>query len=380
MKLCSKLRKAGALALALTFVCGGAFAAERAVMQSPAKNAAYVVALPGMVNNLEMTSFLGTTHTASDGIVIRQSRIENGKIIIPPGGLYVTSRSGNWEPFRGKPFTIAGKEYVVINHNYERSVVKNVTFKLNQIIPLDMNKTRGMELTKIEAKPYDMPGQGSATFKLVKSTGNYYGTEIPAYVGDMITNIAAKNLAAGPGEPEGITPITAKNKLGEHIYANSFGSVGRTYVVLESITADEVKVKEMATDNSTNLYASSSAPQVREAGKGDSIALGAVTVDILDIGKDTLKIRMTDSSGSIEKVLGPYNEKNMKWVPMSPPACDLFWVLSKNGKAALHLNVFKDGGPFGSGKASLVLYNDVLDIRNSSVWAADPRYLATAET
>lgn len=120
----------GALTLAVALPCV-VFGSERVTMQSPAKDAAYVSLLPGMVNNHKLKSYLGTAHTANDGIVIRQSYIKDGKIVIPPGGLYVTSRSGNWEPFAGKPLTIAGKEYVAINNISERTVIRNVTFKKN---------------------------------------------------------------------------------------------------------------------------------------------------------------------------------------------------------------------------------------------------------
>lgn len=376
----SKLSKVCMFMLALTFICGNAVAAERVVMTSPAKNAAYVVALPGMVNNLEATSFLGSTHTINDGIVIRQSRIENGKIIIPPGGLYVTSRSGNWLPFKGNPFSIAGREYVAINHYSERVVIRNVTFKKNDIIPLDQNKTRGMELTTLDYLSFGLPGQAELVFKLVKTTGNYYGTNLLAFSGDLITDIGENKLNKGTKDPEGFTMITEKSKLGEKIYASNFGSVGRTYVVVESVTPEEVKVREMATDNSANLYATAAKPVVKELAKGESFNIGEAKLEVLDLTKDSIKVKLTDASGSVEKVLGPYNEKSMKWVPMSSPASEPFWILSKNGKVAAHLNVFKEDGPFGGGKASLVGYSGVISITNSSVWEADPRFIATVET
>lgn len=369
----------GAFALAIALPCI-VFAAERATMQVPAKDAAYVSLLPGMVNNHKLKSYLGTAHTANDGIVIRKSYIKDGKIVIPPGGLYVTSRSGNWEPFAGKPLTIAGKEYVAINNISERTVIRNVVFKKNQVIPIDKNRTRGFELTSIDPLPYYLPGQGMATFKLLKATGNYYGAEFPAYAGNMITNVAGNDLSKGTNENEGITLPTAENGLGETLYASNFSGVGRSYVVVESIDPDTVKVLELASDNSVCLYVSPDKPQVKEVAKGDSFSIAGVSIDVLDVTSDSARIRLKDKQGSIEKTLGPYSRESMKWVPLSTPACEPFWGLSKGEEVAVHMNVFKDGGPISSGRVSLVAYSGVMGLRNSSVWAPDPRFLAIPET
>ena len=52
----------GALTLAVALPCV-VFGSERVTMQSPAKDAAYVSLLPGMVNNHKLKSYLGTAHT-----------------------------------------------------------------------------------------------------------------------------------------------------------------------------------------------------------------------------------------------------------------------------------------------------------------------------
>ena len=91
----------GAFTLAVALPCA-VFGSERVTMQSPAKDAAYVSLLPGMVNNHKLKSYLGTAHTANDGIVIRQSYIKDGKIIIPPGGLLCDEPFGKLRAVRGQ--------------------------------------------------------------------------------------------------------------------------------------------------------------------------------------------------------------------------------------------------------------------------------------
>lgn len=62
-------------------------------------------------------------------MVIRKSTIKDGKIIIPPSGLYITVRSTNWHPFDNEPLTLAGKTYHAITDRYVRDVIRNVTMK-----------------------------------------------------------------------------------------------------------------------------------------------------------------------------------------------------------------------------------------------------------
>ena len=55
-----------------------------AVMQSPARDGAYVLELPGLVNSEKHTTISGMKKTIDDGIVIRKSRIKSdGTIVIP---------------------------------------------------------------------------------------------------------------------------------------------------------------------------------------------------------------------------------------------------------------------------------------------------------
>ncbi|MEG2172992.1 MAG: hypothetical protein RRY29_07000 [Desulfovibrionaceae bacterium] len=258
---CSLLRITGKAVLAtmLTLtVCSTAQATAQGpvVMTSPAKDAAVLAKMPGLVNNKKEKTLSGLSRTINDGVVIRQSSIKDGKIIIPAGGLYTTARSENWHPFDAEPITIAGKMFYVITDQYTRDVVRNVSFKKNQIIPLNANKTRGMQLSMIEADTYGIEGAGSATFKLVKTTGNYYGMTFPVYAGPLMTNIAKGGLAQQSKDPLGHTTPTAKNKLSEMIYASNVASVGRTHIIVDSISADGVKVREIATDSCSAVFIS----------------------------------------------------------------------------------------------------------------------------
>lgn len=367
-------------ALMLALSCGMADAAERVAMASPAKDAAMVPVLRGMVNNLKAKTFMDEARTANDGIVIRQSRIENGKIIIPAGGLYVTSRSGNWEPFRGDVLTIAGKEYYSVMDRYERNIVRNITAKVGQLIPINDQKTRGFQITGVSDNSLGMTGAGNATFMLVKATGNFYGSSFPVYAGNLLTNIATSNMDRMTTEPEGTTVPTAENKLDRHAYGSNFFSVGRTHVIIDpaNINKDAIKVLELGTDSCTDLWVSPNQPVVGEYAKGGNFTIGSTKVEITALGQNSATVKVTDGKGSVEKELGPY-AKN-EWEPMSMSGREPFWMLSSDGKTAVMLHVRKDGGPFAAGKVSLVAFNDLVHIQNSSVWEADNRFVAIPET
>ena len=176
-------------------------APDRVVMQSPAKDAAVLAKMQGLVNNRKAKTLSGLSRTINDGVVIRKSTIKDGKIIIPPSGLYITVRSTNWHPFDNEPLTLAGKTYHAITDRYVRDVIRNVTMKKGQVLPSNANKSRGWELSSVENDTYGIEGGNSAVFKIVKTTGNYYGSQFPVYAGAQISNAADGSLVKGSKDP-----------------------------------------------------------------------------------------------------------------------------------------------------------------------------------
>ena len=112
------------LAVAMSGVAMAGDAPDRVVMQSPAKDAAVLAKMQGLVNNRKAKTLSGLSRTINDGVVIRKSTIKDGKIIIPPSGLYITVRSTNWHPFDNEPLTLAGKTYHAITDRYVRDVIR----------------------------------------------------------------------------------------------------------------------------------------------------------------------------------------------------------------------------------------------------------------
>lgn len=330
------------LAVAMSGVAMAGDAPDRVVMQSPAKDAAVLAKMQGLVNNRKAKTLSGLSRTINDGVVIRKSTITD---------------------------------------RYVRDVIRNVTMKKGQVIPSNANKSRGWELSSVENDTYGIEGGNSAVFKIVKTTGNYYGSQFPVYAGAQISNAAADgSLVKGSKDPEGHTVPTAENGLSEMIYGSNIATVGRTHVIIDAIEGDSVKVRELATDSCSAIFVSPNEPVVASYGKGDAFTIGDAKIEVTDVAANAATVKLTDKSGTVTKVLGPLTPENTRMLLMSVVDRDRLWTLSKDGKVAVHLNIRQSDKPIADGKVSLVAYNDVVEVNDGSVWPTDTRFLARPET
>ena len=386
----STLKTVGKLSLALLLaaslngvaLAGVAPVEGSAAMKSPANNAAVVAKLIGLVNNRVEKTALGTVRTINDGVVIRQSYIKDGKIIIPSEGLYTTSRSSNWYPFDNEPITFAGKTYRVIVDRYVRDVVRDVVMKEGDVITSNADKSRGWQLMYVEGwSTYGLADGKEANFKIVKTTGNYYGAAFPVHVGSSITNDASDgSLVKGSKQPAGHTVPDEVNNLSRFDYGNNVATVGRSYVVVDKIDEkNNVYVREFGTDSCTDLYVSTSEPTYGSYACGSTFMVGDAKVSVKNVGKDSVNVTITEKSGAVTTKKLYIESKNSKWLMQSMVERDKCYVVSKDGKTLVHLNI-RPGNPFKEGKVALVAYTDVNLVQNGSDWFTDTRFLARPET
>ncbi|HIV65357.1 MAG TPA: hypothetical protein H9991_03765 [Candidatus Mailhella excrementigallinarum] len=378
-------KKVPALAICLLMACGvEAWGASRpAVMQSPAKDGAYVLELPGLVNGEKHVTISGAEKTIYDGIVLRKTRIKmDGTIVIPPAGIYTTVRCGNWKPFDNEKIYVGPTPFYYINQRSARTVLQNQVFQLGEVKPMNPNKTRGWELSGISTNTYMMPGAFGATFKLVKTTGNYYGSTFEVETGPAVTNDGAngKALAAESYQKPGFYSITESDSADSGILSTSVAAGGRSYVIVDEITPETVKVREMGTDTCTDAWISPAEPLIASYAKGDKFTIGNASVEVTNVTADSVSIRLTEDGRSVDKTFGPYNDKTRARLFMSEKTRDMFWILSPSGKEIVFLNVNSPSGPIADGKASLVAYKDVIDVQDGTEWPLDTRFVARPET
>lgn len=378
-------KKVPALAICLLMACGvEAWGASRpAVMQSPAKDGAYVLELPGLVNGEKHVTISGAEKTIYDGIVLRKTRIKmDGTIVIPPAGIYTTVRCGNWKPFDNEKIYVGPTPFYYINQRSARTVLQNQVFQLGEVKPMNPNRTRGWELSGISTNTYMMPGAFGATFKLVKTTGNYYGSTFEVETGPAVTNDGAngKALAAESYQKPGFYSITESDSADSGILSTSVAAGGRSYVIVDEITPETVKVREMGTDTCTDAWISPAEPLIASYAKGDKFTIGNASVEVTNVTADSVSIRLTEDGRSVDKTFGPYNDKTRARLFMSEKTRDMFWILSPSGKEIVFLNVNSPSGPIADGKASLVAYKDVIDVQDGTEWPLDTRFVARPET
>lgn len=363
--------------------CAGVAPAEgSAAMKAPASNAAVVAKLIGMVNNRRAKTMTGLVRTINDGIVIRQSYIKDGKIIIPPEGLYSTARSSNWYPFDNEPITMAGLPYRVIVDRYVRDVQRNVTMKVGDVITSNEDKSRGWTLASVEGwTTYGLADGKEAVFKILKTTGNFYGSSFPVKVGTSIGNDAASGaMVQGTSQPEGHTEPNETNNLSRFDYGHNVFSVGRSYVIVDRIDADNtVHVREFGTDSCTDIYMSSSEPVKGTYANGDTFTVGGATVGVFNITAGSCDVIITAADGTVTTKKLFVDEKNAHWLMQSMVERDKCYVVSEDGSILVHLDI-RPGLPFQDGKVNLVAYSDVIDITNGAPWGPDPRFLTRPET
>ena len=91
-------------------------------------NPIYVPGLPGLPQGKLMTDDYGNKKPKYDGIIIRQSRVENGQVIIPPGGLVYLEDTWRGEvALVGEQLAYLGKEPIYIDYDMSIVVKKDVT-------------------------------------------------------------------------------------------------------------------------------------------------------------------------------------------------------------------------------------------------------------
>ena len=91
-------------------------------------NPAYVPGLPGLLENSLVTDDFGRKPPKFDAVFIRKSRVENGEVVIPAGGLaYHEDTWGGEVALRGEQIPVLGKLSTYVDYDMTIVVKENVT-------------------------------------------------------------------------------------------------------------------------------------------------------------------------------------------------------------------------------------------------------------
>ena len=98
-------------------------------------NPAYVAGLPGLPQARIVADDYGVKRPKFDGVFIRKSRVENGQVVIPPGGLvYLEDTWGGEVALRGEPLPVLGRTPTYIDYDMSIVVKENVTIPAGQSV------------------------------------------------------------------------------------------------------------------------------------------------------------------------------------------------------------------------------------------------------
>lgn len=360
----------------------GAQGAESALCEAPARSAAIIARVPGF-KSYDLDLYIGK-RTINEGVVIRKSHIDKGKIIIPPEGLYYSSRLGSIGTMTGLDVVMLGKRQPVVNEEYEYIIVKNRKLKLGESLKLHEDGSRLLQFTASKGHPYGNAAN-SATVRIMKASGNYYGTNFTVAISPTLKDFSSGKYNDGLGLPEGRYPLPAdKTSPLQHntYFTSSTYPSGQSYLIAEKPGMDEISIKEFGTPSLTRIWLSS-APRISGAyAPGDSAAAGGARVDVLAVSPSAVSLRLTEENGSVtEKTFRGLDDSSvLDYLPSSAHDRAKWQINSPDGKISVQLAMLRPGGVVQNGRVFLDIYTDIYEIGNPQEWPSDPRFLARPDT
>ncbi|GAB6174308.1 hypothetical protein JCM15765_37860 [Paradesulfitobacterium aromaticivorans] len=352
-------------------------ASDRVLLKAPAKDAAFVASFEGF-KDAKVNSLTGRSLSLNEGLIIRQSKIENGKIIIPPSGLYYTTRTPLAKVLQGDKVLILGKEYTLVENGTRIDVVKDVYVKNGESTPIG-DGTKRLELSSIsvDGNGFDAP---KATFQILKPSGNYYGEDFPVEDDAKLSDITKGTLNQGTKKVQGSYQPGEKGENWQiEYYGSSVATSGQSYLVADNVTAEGAHVKEFATGAIDWMLLSDKPAVEMLLAKGEKATLGDYTVTVMDLTSNSATVELTSKDGKVtKKSLGPLTNESFKYLPADPIVRNTLSVRSEKEDVQVQLDAFRK--PFHDGKVALVGYTNLLKLKNPGTWPSDNRFIVRPDT
>jgi hypothetical protein len=352
---------------------------DRVLMESPAKDAAVVLKFEG-IKDVKTDSYIRKINL-NEGLVIRKSRIENGKIIIPPSGLYYTTRTPKSGVLQGDKVLLLGKLYHFVDQGTRLDVIADVEVEKGGSVPFG-DGTKVLELSKLAmgANGFVVP---NATFKILKQSGNYYGVAFPCETSKKFIDITKGSLANGTGRKTGsYMPGKDGQNFQVEYYGTPVAKSGQTYLVVDEVSAKGAKIKEFGTGALDWLLLTEKDPVEALLGPGEKITVGDYTLEILAVTGNSAKVKLTNTKTNAEmtRELGPVTQELLTYMPVDEVGRQKLLFRPDANDIQVQLNIYKEGGPFEDGKARLAVYYDLMKLENPMKWAGDERFIFRPDT
>ena len=355
-----------AVGLLLFLILAGPARAEAPVLRTaPAQDCAVVTSMPGFPRMQASSLVEKEILMEGEGVVIRQSAVKDGKIVIPPAGLYYTVRTdyatlGFWRwPLANYPVLLLGKKYYLAATSHNYGVKRDFVVKKGEAIPYGLAMS-ALEFSQNETSWGPDSLYRAATFRVLKPSGNYFGASWAVTAGGPFAR-KAKDAVAGAQRPDDI-----------FFQENPLTSTGTSYLILKDVDRKQATVAEWAFSEVRTVDLADQAV-ASDVAIGETMQVGQYRARVVSIDQalKTAQVALVDGSGATvaEKVLGPLTDKVLALLPSNDR--DLESLLLKRDNVEVGLAAYNN--PFGeTGKVKLVGYVGTLQTTMGGVWKRIP--------
>lgn len=354
---------------------------NRVLQKSPKEDAAIVNSLEGF-GTFQNESLTGK-YSMQEGLVIRESTVADGKVHIPPSGLYYTIRYSNYNtnPFGENVLYLLGKKYHWVDFGFKLDVLTDAKYeKVGDKVPFG-DGSKSLELTGLSV---NSPGFNApvATYSILKPSGNYYGSTFSVATDPKVMDATTGVLSDGSGRTTGTYVAGPDGKSWtQEYYSTSVAAGGATYLVGDEITKDQQIVKEFRTGAVDFLLFTEKDPIKMALAADEKSTLGDWEVQVVNIGENTATVKMlnTKTNEEIEKELGPLTDETTSRIPADQVQRSQFILRPESNDVQVILDIMND--PFAeAGKVKLVGFEDVIEMGNGVLFSEDDRFIYRPDT
>ncbi|MFH1058060.1 MAG: hypothetical protein V1797_05170 [Pseudomonadota bacterium] len=354
--------------------------APRALMVPPAKDCAVVADFSGF-KNVKTDSYLRKTEL-NEGLVIRGSKVENGKVIIPASGLYYTTRTPKSGVMQGDKVLLLGRLFHYVDNGVRLDVISNVTVPKGGSAPIGSDGSKVLALTKVEMGANGFPA-ANATFQILKPSGNYYGVAFPVESDAKFRLVNQGVLNKGTGRATGsyLPGVDGQNFQVEY-YGEPIAISGQSYLVAEEAGPKATKIKEFGTGAANWIALTDKDPAKGMLAAGQSLKGGDYEVKVLEVNANAARISLinTKTGQSVGKTLGPLTTEMLGYLPVDEVNREKLVLRAADGRAEVQLNIYQEGQAFAGNKVRLDLFYDVFRLDNPDAWHYDQRFVFRPDT
>jgi hypothetical protein len=320
----------------------------------------------------------GERLTSSEAIVIRSSYVDYRKkqIIIPPGGLYYTSRNGrNIRPLAGEGFYVLGKKAYLLSTQSYLVVKKNFRIDLWKEQPMeDGNRYFWQDVPLGDGSKalryvdsFLLWGRPVGLLRVVKYSGNPWGANI----------IVAPGFSGYMDEAAASQPNSDGSMYNSYHVPEVFGE-GSTFLIPRFVGPDYIDVEEMGTPGMDSFTISNDEPKNLLLKSGEETKLGKYRLKALNVNPSAKSVRISlmDSNGKtlVDKTLGPVNKDLLDTLPQYNESQQKIMLQYDDVHVELDLSA-----DFSGGAASLYTTTGVQKIERDKPWMGDARFMVRPE-